>query len=553
VKRDLGALAAEPHDLLIVGGGIYGAACAREAVLRGLRVALIEREDFGCGTSWNSLKTIHGGIRYLQKLDLRRVRESLAERRRFLRLAPHLVRPLECALPTRGLGTHGRQALWAALVLHDLLGHGRNRGVLSERRLPRGRVVGRAELRRLAPRLEAGGASGAALWWDAQLRSSERIVLGFVQAAAEAGARVANHAVALRLLAAGGRVCGALVRDALGGGELEIRARHVLNCGGPGAFELLGQSDALRSSAPPLSRAGNVVLRRELFPGLAVGLAVEGAAEGQGAQVLFAAPWRGRSLLGTLHLPLRGEPRAELTRAEVAQLLAAVNRACPAAELSLADVAVVHAGLQPVAGWDARSGQPQHAPDPILLDHEREGGRPGLHTLVGVKFTEAIGTAARALDRVCERLGAGRPTPRDGGPPLPGGAFASLQALWADLAERAPAGLSRAAFEHLAGSRGSAASALLELAGAPGLAEPVAEGSPVIAAEVVHAVRDEMALTLADVVLRRTELGARGDASAAAIARCGELAARELGWSAERLAAEIACVRNALALPWEAA
>lgn len=553
VKRDLGALAAEEHDLLVVGGGIYGAACAREAALRGLRVALVEREDFGCGTSWNSLKTIHGGIRYLQQLDLRRVLGSIAERRRFLRLAPHLVRPLEFALPTRGSAARSRPALAAALAVHDLLGAARNRGVLPDRRVPRGRVVGRAELRRLAPLLDASPATGAAVWWDAQLRSSERTVLGFVQAAAGEGARVANHAEALSLLAANGRVCGALVRDPRGGDAFEVRARQVLCCNGPAAWELLGRSGALRPPPALLSRAGNVVLRRELFPGVAVGLEVEGAAEGQAAQTLFAAPWRGRTLLGTLHLPLRGAPRAELSEAEVAQLLRAVNRACPALGLSLDDVVLVHAGLQAVTGWEPRSGMARHAPDPILLDHGERDGVPGLHTLVGVKFTEAVGAAARALDRVCRRLGAGRPSPRDGGPPLPGGGFASLPALWADLAERAPAGLARASLEHLGACRGSAAAAVLELAATPGLAEPLAAGSPVIAAEIVHALREEMALTLADLVLRRTELGARGDASPAALARCGAIAARELGWSSERLASEVAAVRRALALPWEAA
>jgi glycerol-3-phosphate dehydrogenase len=553
VKRDLGALAAEECDLLVIGGGIYGAACAREAALRGLRVALVEREDFAAATSWNSAKTIHGGIRYLQGLDLRRARESIAERRRFLRLAPHLVRPLEFALPTRGRGARSRAALAAALALHGLLGLSRNRGVLPERRLPGGRVVGRAELRRLAPLLEPASATGAAIWWDAQLRSSERAVLSFAQAAAGEGARLANHAEALSLLAAGGRVCGALVRDAISGQAFEVRARHVLNCAGPGAWDLLGRGGALRPPPVPLGRAGNVVLRRELFPGVAVGLEVEGAAEGQGRQTLFAAPWRGRTLLGTLHLPVRGEPRAELAEAEVARLLAAVSRACPAAELSLADVVVVHAGLQAVAGWERASGLPRHAPDPIWIDHEPRDGVPGLTTLVGVKLTEAPGAAARALDRVCARLGAGRPAPPDGGPPLPGGGFASLAGLWADLADRAPAGLARASLEHLGASRGSAAGAVLELAAAPGLAEPVAAGSPVIGAEVVLAVREEMALTLSDVVLRRTELGARGDASPAALSRCGALAARELGWSAERLAAEIAAVRRALALPWEAA
>lgn len=550
MKRDLATLAAEDHDLLVVGGGIYGAAAAREAALRGLRVALIERDDFGCGTSWNSLKTVHGGIRYLQTLDLARAVDSMRERRRLLRLAPHLVRPLAFALPTRGRGLASRPALAAALAAYNALGLRRNRGVARECRLPPARTLDRAEFERLAPGLVPPDCSGAALWTDAQLHSSERLVFEFALAAAEHGARVANHVEAVAWLHEGDRIRGVFARDTLSGEEFDVRARQVLNCTGPAAWDLLGRRSAVRAAPPPLGRAGNLVLRRELPGGMAVGLRARGACPAAGEQVLFLAPWRGRTLLGTVHLRLGDGEAAALGEAEIARLLEAVNRAAPALALEPTDVAVLHAGVQPLAGWHRRTGRALHAPDAILLDHGRRHHSAGLLTLVGVKFTEAGGAAVRAIDRVCAHVGLERPTPAAGGPLLPGGGFESWQGLCAELQRSTPRGAAAPdaeSLEHLASCFGGRAPAVLALAreGAP--AARLTPGSPVIGAQVLYAAREEMALTLGDALLRRTELGARGDLDEAALERAGALLAAELGWSPARLESERRAVRRAAA------
>ncbi|HEX9187906.1 MAG TPA: FAD-dependent oxidoreductase, partial [Vicinamibacteria bacterium] len=179
MRRDTAALAARDWDVAVVGGGIYGAAVAWDAAQRGLSVALVEREDFGAGASWNSLKTVHGGMRYLQKLDLGRLRQSARERSTLLAIAPEIVRPLPFFVPAYGHGTTGREALALGLRLNEWLTADRNRGLPPDQRIPAARTVGPREARRLLPGLEPRGLTGAALWHDAQASSTERLTLAF--------------------------------------------------------------------------------------------------------------------------------------------------------------------------------------------------------------------------------------------------------------------------------------------------------------------------------------------------------------------------------------
>lgn len=389
MKRDLGALAAREHDLLVVGGGIHGAAAAWDAAQRGLKTALVEARDFGSGVSWHSLKTIHGGLRSLQTLDLRRLRESVRERRALLRIAPEIVRPLPFLIPVRGHGLKGREAFALALRLNDWLSRDRNQGLPPERHLPEARLLAPSEVAALVPGLDERGLTAGALWHDAQVESSERLVIGFVRAAADAGAAVANHARVEGLLRDGARVVGARVKDVPGGGELTVRARLVLNAAGPGSDAVLHLLGIAREPVP-LLRAWNLVLQRPVGPPLAVGGADKG-------RFLFLVPWRDRSIVGTDYAP--AETVAGPT--DVDSLLEACSRAFRFARIERSDVTLVHRGLVPGRG-DA-GGLWTRA---RLVDHQRADGVPGLVTALGVKYTTARAVAERAVDLAVVRLDA---------------------------------------------------------------------------------------------------------------------------------------------------
>jgi glycerol-3-phosphate dehydrogenase len=393
LKRDLGALSGREHDLLIIGGGIYGAAAAWDAAQRGLAVALVEAEDFGSGTSWNSLKTIHGGLRHLQRAELRLMRESMRERRALLRIAPRLVRPLPFLVPTYGHGGRGREVLALGLIASDLLANDRNRGLPLEQSIPGSRMLSPAEVLELVPGLPQRGLTGGALWHDAQVASGERLVLAFVHAAASAGAVVANHAEVMRLARCSNRMSEAVLRDAENGASLRVRARLVLSCAGPWMDDVLGRAGVSRPRVPLLS-AMNLVLRTPAVRTHAVGAL-------SGGRYLFIVPWRGRSIVGTSYAP---EGAAAPLERSIDAFRQEAARAYPWAAIEPDDVTLVHAGRVPGSG-----GAQGLWSQGLLVDHEAEDGVEGLLSVQGAKYTTARAMAQRAVDRVLQRLGRASP------------------------------------------------------------------------------------------------------------------------------------------------
>jgi glycerol-3-phosphate dehydrogenase len=385
VQRDLASLFDREHDVLVVGGGIHGAAAAWDAAQRGLAVALVEAADFGSGTSWNSLKTIHGGLRHLQRADVPALRESVRERRALLRIAPAIVRPLAFVVPAYGHGLKGREALAVAVRLNDLLSRDRNQGLREDRQLPRGRVLSRPQVLGLVPGLSPQGITGGIEWTDAQVESSERLVMGFLHAAAEAGATLANRAEVEALARSPARVTGARVRDVETGEVGEVRARLVLNAAGPGIDPLLERT-GLPPRRIPLLSAWNLVLRRPVAKERAVGASGEG-------RFLFLVPWRDRAMVGT------GYAAPGEADAAIRAFRADASRAFPWAGLEDADVSLVHRGLVPGTGGDALWTRSR------LVDHEAEDGVGGLVSMIGVKYTTARGLAEKAVDLALRRLG----------------------------------------------------------------------------------------------------------------------------------------------------
>ena len=412
MRRDLAALGAGEADLVVIGGGIYGAAAAWDAAQRGLSVVLAEKADFGGATSWNSLKTIHGGMRYLQKAALGRLRESARERRALLAIAPDLVHPLPFLVPTYGHGLAGPEALSLALRLADWLTRDRNAGLPEASHIPPGRTLSPGPTLEMLPGVDRRRLSGAGLWSDAQASSTERLTLGFVHAAVEAGARVVNHAEVVQVLRSGARVAGVAVRDTLDGKTVEARARLVLNAAGPWADQVLAQTGVRRSSAP-LLRARNLVLRRPPPVPFAVGARSAG-------RFLFLVPWEGRTLVGTSYEPAATAP------SDPKRFLEEADRAFPWARLADAPLALVHEGLVP--GEHDAEGL---ATRPRLHDHEAEDGVAGLVTIQGVKYTTARAVGERAVDLVLRRLGRDGPASRTAVTPLP-----RARPLEGDVAER---------------------------------------------------------------------------------------------------------------------
>ncbi|UCF20464.1 MAG: FAD-dependent oxidoreductase, partial [Gemmatimonadota bacterium] len=355
MKRELDNLTRDTFDLVVIGGGIFGACAAWDAVQRGLSVALIERDDFGGATSANSYKIVHGGIRYIQHFDIYRVRQSSNERRGFLKVAPHLVHPLPIVIPTYGHGMKGKSVLRVGMGLYDLVTADKNRGIADpERWVPWGRILSRAEALELFPGLDQKGLTGAAVFCDGHMYNPPRLVLAFVQNAVQAGAVAANHVEATGFLREGDRVVGVKARDVLTDSALDIRSKVVLNAAGPYAERLLMRGADVRLTPPGVySRDACFVVPRRLLDNH-YALAVQGktrdpeAVFSRGERHLFLAPWRDHTVVGTWHVVHKDDPDAfTVTDDELLRFIDEVNSAYPALKLTLDDVSIWNAGLVP--------------------------------------------------------------------------------------------------------------------------------------------------------------------------------------------------------------
>ncbi len=529
MQRDLDRLSRETFDLLVIGGGITGACIARDAALRGLSVALIEKNDFAHATSAHNSKLIHGGLRYLRNFELSLVRESLKERRIWQRTAPHLVRPLPFLVPVYGGGWRARATLAAGLSLYDMLSF--DRGWLDDpdQRLPRHRWLGaRAALAR-EPRLDGPGLQGAFLYYDAQMYSPERLAFECVLDAVLNGAAAANHLEAETLLRRGDKIEGASVRATSDGSSFDIRAKLTILAGGPWADIFLARSLG-GASQHKLVRSKGIHL---IVPSMTQSDALTVAAQ---HGHFFVLPWRGRSILGTTDTAFDGSPDAVgVTEADIEQFLAFVNAHLPAAQLVRRDVLHFYAGLRPLVddgGRDTYAASRRAE----LIDHNQGDRLGGLVSVIGGKWTTSRHLAEKTVNLAVAKLNVRARTCTTPHAWLPGGHIPRIGAFITRA--RSDHG-SVNGVDHLAQLYGTRVDKVLALANTrPDLALALGKTDD-IGAQVVHAVREEMALTLEDAVMRRTGLGQLGHPGKNALETAASLMATELGWSQTRKRAEI--------------
>jgi glycerol-3-phosphate dehydrogenase len=555
MKREITQLANNHYDVLVIGAGIHGAAAAWDAALRGLSVALIDQGDFGSGTSQNSLKIIHGGLRYLQDGNLKRARTMAAERTTWMKIAPHLVHPLTCIMPSSDRLSRNRYILTAALKLNDLISYDRNRLGDPEKTLQSGRVISREEVSQWMPEVDSSKWTGAAIWHDALVHSSERLLLSFVISAAQAGASVANYVEATGFLRQGTRVSGVTAVDRLSGKEFEIRAKVVLNCSGVWIDSLLDKLGAPGQDKKFIPSVAINLVARQLWTDYAVGLQshpVKGngrtSSRNQG-QLFFIVPWRGYSLIGTRHIIWPHPPDTfNITEEMIAELIEDVNTALHGPRLSREDIFHVHCGFLPVTHKAKETGQVKLVREGIVTDHEQDG-IGGLITVTGVKYTTARVIAEQAVDLAVKKLGIKADVCQTHKSPLWGGAIDSFDDFLSRVTAENARWLSGDVCEHLVYTYGSEYGCILEtVAEEPKLGEKVTENLPILKAEVIHAVRSEMAQTLLDVVQRRTELGSAGLPEYQTLRTCAELMGKELGWNYDRIQSSIIEVQEAY--PW---
>lgn len=380
------------YDAIIIGGGIYGITLALEAGRRGLKTLLIEKGDFGEHTSFNSLKIIHGGLRYLQSLDLQRFRESVGERAWFLRHFPARVHPLPCFMPLYGKGMRRPSIFRAALLANHLLSLKRNVGVDSNHHLPMGRVVGVDESQSIFPLLDTNGLKGGAVWYDAYMPDSQLLVMDLLQMAHSLGCTTLNYVQATDfLIDSQGKIKGVEALDRESGEGRTYHGDLVINAAGPWCRKIIEGVHAEQEALFRPSLAWNVLFKRPALSDHA--LAVQ--AREPGSRLYFITPWKGMIFAGTSHEPwLDGPGRPLPNREQLMDFIGKLNAAVPGLGLDLGDVGRIFAGLLPTTAV----GSNRLTKREVIVDHGTAGGPSGLFSVGGIKFTTARLVAEKILN-----------------------------------------------------------------------------------------------------------------------------------------------------------
>ena len=401
-----------PFDLIVVGAGINGAGIARDATMRGLKVLMIDKGDIASGTTSWSTRLIHGGLRYLEYYELYLVHESLSEREKLLRIAPHLVKPLPFIIPVYDYSKRGTVLVRLGMVAYDTLSWSKS--------LDRHKMLSRDEVLELVPGLDPEGLLGAAMYYDGQVEYAERLAVENAISAHENGAVVLTYAEAERLIVENGNVAGVEFTDLLDGGTHAARAPVTVNVAGPWVDQVLRQMDLAEERMIGGTKGSHLVV--DPFPGAPTNQALYAEAKEDG-RPYFIVPWNGRYLIGTTDIRYEGDlDMVVADDEEIDYLINETNNVIPSANLTRDKVLFTYSGVRPLPF------QPEGAEGSVTRGHlvfDHTGHDPkigGLISIIGGKLTTYRNLARQTVDAIYEKLGRKAPQSRTGDIPLPGGA-----------------------------------------------------------------------------------------------------------------------------------
>ncbi len=510
---------AQKWDVIIVGGGINGSAIARDAVLRGLKTLVLEKEDISSGTSAWSTRLIHGGLRYLEYFEFYLVRESLAERERLLKNAPHLVKPLGMAFPFYNQNRRPPWMIRMGMILYDMLSY--------DKSLDHHHILSPRQVLEQVGELNPDGLSGAAMYYDCQVDYAERLSVENILSAQEHGAMFLNYAKVTRFVLDNNRVTGVEFQDLLGGKTYTVSAPLVINVGGPWVDEVL------KGLGKPVKRLIGGTKGSHLvvppFPGAPkIAVYFEARADGR---PMFVIPWTGRVLIGTTDLPYHGDlDHVEINDEEMNYLMSEANGIFPSARIDLDQVLYTYSGIRPlpyVGEKKTAAITRRH----IIHDHAPEV--EGLISIIGGKLTTFRNLAEQCVDLVGKKLAIPLKPCSTKKSHLPGageGSFVEFRKQFV-----AKSGFDGDIANHLTEIYGVRAEKILELATKePKLKERLTPADPTIAAEVIFAFQEEQAETIQDVLLRRCMGGYNNQAGLDILEPAVQVAAEYLGWDRSR-------------------
>jgi len=543
MKRFIEDHKGEIFDLIIVGGGITGAAVAYDAAGRGMKVALLEKKDYGWATSAATSKLIHGGLRYLQNLEMGLVRESLRERLILENIAPNLVYPIPFLVPGYEDIKRNKWILRAGLTLYDLLSYDRNKTWDTGKYIPHHAWLSRDEIKALEPEVRADGMTGGSIYHDCQSLYPERLTLSFIKSAIKNGAKTANYAKVVDFLfSKENKVEGIRVEDQLSGVRVYVKGSLVINCGGPWADIILNLADKAGLGKHQIKRSEGIhILTKKFKTRHAVVMWTPSGRH------FFTIPWRGRQLIGTTDTDYEGNPDDyKVSKKSIEGLIQDTNDSIGDGKFTYSDVTHAWGGLRPLVD-DQTEGTYESSRKYEIYDNSTDG-MDGLITVEGGKYTTSRHLAESVLKMVENKLHRAPKTAITDKMFLAGCEIKDMAGFITELKGAFP-DFSPETIDFVGRNYGTESRVVFELARQhPEYGEIICEDGQILAS-VIYAVRNESALTLEDIVMRRTGVGNIGHPGQTRFEKIAALAAKELKWDSNRLAEEVAGVEKILRLP----
>ncbi|MGQ9843165.1 MAG: glycerol-3-phosphate dehydrogenase/oxidase [Spirochaetota bacterium] len=531
----------EQFDCIIIGGGITGAAVAYEAASRGLKVALLEKSDFGWATSAATSKLIHGGLRYLNYFEFGLVRESLRERRILENIAPNLVYPFPFMIPNYNKLENNRWVLKIGMILYDILSYDKAFTWDKSKKIPMHFTLSKEKALQEEPHIRPEGLTAATVYYDCQSISPERLTLAFIKSAVAYGAKVANYAEVVNFVYSNNSIAGVIVHDMLTAREVTIKGSIVINCGGPWADIILQKAQNGNAKHQIRRSEGIHIITKPMVNKYAVGLMP------RKGRHFFLIPWRGYSLIGTTDKEYIGNPdEYKVTKNSIQELLDDVNSAFGDGKLTYNDIKFAYGGLRPLVE-DQVEGTYQSSRRYEIYDNAQEGFN-GLITVEGGKYTTSRNLAVNVMKLVEKKLQRKLPSSTTHTRYLAGCHIKDLKAYFNTVYASYPS-FKKNTLEVCAKYYGSEVDALMRIAQSNKKYREIVTHDGEMLAEVIYAIRHEMARTLSDIVFRRTGICTAGNPGNDVLTLVTKTAAKELKWDQKELNQQLKIVQQRLQLP----
>ncbi|MEA3467361.1 MAG: glycerol-3-phosphate dehydrogenase/oxidase [Thermodesulfobacteriota bacterium] len=532
--RDLKKLSSKVYDILVVGGGAHGATVACHAAKAGYTTAIVEKNDFCGATSANSLKILHGGLRYLQHFNIQRMRHSITARREMMQLAPHLVQPLACLMPLYGKGLRGKRVMQTALFLNDCIGWDRNQGLSAAICLPGGHILSKNKCLETVADLENNDLHGAAVWYDALAIDTERLIIEYILESLRYGAKAVNYTEATALEKGDGDLYHVTIRDLFSKEHYQLKTKCIVNAAGPW-FEQVVQGVETKTINQKWALALNIVSKKKIFDDHAVALegvskyADKDAIVKRDKRLYFFVPWRDHTMIGTEYVESNVSPdNLQVKREMIQDMVDEVNSIYPSAALEYKDISFYHAGLLPMRD-ESEEGTIQLEKNSSFFDHSAQNFSRVI-SIKGVKYTTAPYIAhevVRLLSRKLQPQQSLKKVAAVVKPPAP------LNSGHKDLLPL---------LENRYGTRSSHILSYIQVE--EGDAIWIDKASGLLKAELKYLINEEMACKLSDVILRRTGFGTAGCPDRNMLAKVAEYMGESFDWDKTRRDQEIAAVMH---------